>query len=119
MIRLKIKNCHHINNDAAKISALSSGKIYKYEYPTGEEILSPDQRRVIEQAKVAYSPLGEAFQKKTKTKSIQDPGEKQIKAIEEHGKQLIKSSIEKDRLELLKQKEPFDESFHEWMFEKN
>ena len=35
-----------INKEAAKISALSSGQIDKYEYLTGEEILSPDQRRV-------------------------------------------------------------------------
>ena len=30
---------YHIANEAAKISALSSGKIDKYEYLTGEEIL--------------------------------------------------------------------------------
>ena len=35
--------------EAAKISALSSGKIDKYEYFAGEEILPSDQRRVIEQ----------------------------------------------------------------------
>ena len=39
------------NREAAKISSLSSGKIGKYEYYTGEEILPSDQRRVIEQAK--------------------------------------------------------------------
>ena len=30
------------------LSALSSGKIDKYEYLTGEEILPSDQRRIIE-----------------------------------------------------------------------
>ena len=30
---------HNINREAAKISALSSGKIDKYEYLTGEDIL--------------------------------------------------------------------------------
>ena len=30
---------YDINREAAKISALSSGKINKYEYVTGEEIL--------------------------------------------------------------------------------
>ena len=49
-----------IKGEAAKISALSSGKIDKYEYLTGEEILLPDQRRVIEQA--IYSPLGKIFE---------------------------------------------------------
>ena len=34
---------------AAKISALSSGKIHKYKFLTGEEILPSDQSRIIEQ----------------------------------------------------------------------
>ena len=63
-----------------KISALSSGKIDKYELITNEEILSPDQRRVIEQAKFAYSPLGKAFEKQTKT--IEEQGKKQVQALE-------------------------------------
>ena len=45
---------YDINREAAKISALSSGKTYKYEYLTGKEILLPDQSRVIEQAKFEY-----------------------------------------------------------------
>ena len=52
---------YDINRETAKISALSSGKIYKYEYLTGEEILPSDQRRVIEQAKFTYFPLGKAY----------------------------------------------------------
>ena len=47
---------YDINREAAKISTLSSGKIDEYEYLTGEEILPPHQRRVIEQAKLTYSP---------------------------------------------------------------
>ena len=42
-----------------------SGKIDKYEYLTGEEILPSNQRQIIEQAKFAYSPLGKAFEKQT------------------------------------------------------
>ena len=38
------------------LSALSSGKIDKYEYLIGEETLPPDQRRVVEQAKFTCSP---------------------------------------------------------------
>ena len=49
---------YDINREAAKISALSSGKIDKYEYLTGEEIFSFNKRQRIEQAKFAYSPLG-------------------------------------------------------------
>ena len=58
---------YDIKREAAKLSALSSGKIDKYDFRTGEEILPLDQRRVIEQAKFAYSPLGKAFGKQTKT----------------------------------------------------
>ena len=36
---------------------------------------------MIEQAKFTYSPLGKAFEKQTKT--IEDQGEKQIKAIQD------------------------------------
>ena len=39
---------HDINREAAKVLALSFGKIDKYEFLTDEEILPPDQRRVIE-----------------------------------------------------------------------
>ena len=77
---------YDINREAAKISALSSGKIDKYEYLTGEEILPSNQQQIIEQAKFSYSPLGKAFEKQTKT--IEDKGEKQIKAIQDNTKQL-------------------------------
>ena len=36
-----------INREAAKISASLSGKIDKYEYLTGEEILPSSQRQII------------------------------------------------------------------------
>ena len=61
----KIKNekLQYDINREAKLSALSSGKIDKYEYLTGEEILPSDQSRIIEQARFTYSPLGKAFEK--------------------------------------------------------
>ena len=46
-----------INREAAKISALSSGKIFKYEYITGEDILPSNQQQIIEQARFTCSPL--------------------------------------------------------------
>ena len=57
---------YDINREAAKISTLSSGKIDKYEYLTGEEILRFNQTQTIEQAKFVYSPLGKALEKQTK-----------------------------------------------------
>ena len=71
---------YDINREAAKISALSSGKLDKYEYLTGEEILPSNQQQIIQQAKFTYSPLGKAFEKQTKT--IEDQGEKQVVALE-------------------------------------
>ena len=53
---------YDINREAAKILALSSGKIDKYEYVAGEKILPSDQSRMIEQAKFTYSPLGNALE---------------------------------------------------------
>ena len=61
------KLLYNINREAAKISALSSGKIHKYEYLTGEDILLSNQQQIIEQAKFTYSPLGKAFKKQVKT----------------------------------------------------
>ena len=52
-----------INREAGKIPASLSGKIDKYEYLTGEEILPSTQRKIVEQAKFAYSPLGKSFEK--------------------------------------------------------
>ena len=70
---------YDINREAAKISALSSGKIHKYEYLTGEEILPSNQQQIIEQAEFTYSPLGKAFENQIKT--IEDQGQKQVEAL--------------------------------------
>ena len=40
---------YNINRDAAKISALSSGEIRKYEHLTGEDILPSNQQQIIQQ----------------------------------------------------------------------
>ena len=101
---------YNINREAAKISALSSGKICKYEYLTGEDILRSNQQKIIEQAKFTYSPLGKAFEKQIKT--IKDQGEKQIKAIQDKGQDKIikKYAYDDDgSLFISKQKEIFSE----------
>ena len=36
-----------INREAAKTSALSSGKCHKYKYLTGEDILASNQQQII------------------------------------------------------------------------
>ena len=55
---------YDINREATKISDLSSAKIHKYEYLTGEEVMPSNQQQIIEQSKFTYSPLGKAFEKK-------------------------------------------------------
>ena len=72
---------YNINREAAKISALSSGKIHKYEYLTGEDILPSNRQQIIEQTKFTYSPLGKGFEKQIKT--IEDQGEKHVKDLED------------------------------------
>ena len=71
---------YDINREATKISALSSGKLHKYEYLTGDDILASNQQQIIEQTKFTYSLLGKAFDKQIKT--IEDHGEKQVEALE-------------------------------------
>ena len=67
--QIKILNKKNMQNEAqydvdrraAKISALSSNNLDKYEYLTGEDLgLKPS---TIEQAKFEYSPLGNIFNK--------------------------------------------------------
>ena len=81
---------YDINREAAKISALSSGKIHKYEYLTGEDILPSNQQQIIEQTKFTYSPLVKAFEKQIKT--IEYQGKKQVDALKnlkDQNKQLV------------------------------
>ena len=70
---------YNINREAAQILALSSGKIDKYEYLTGKDILPSNQQQIIEQAKFTFSYLGKAFEKQIKT--IEDQGQKQVEAL--------------------------------------
>ena len=50
---------HDLDREAAKISALFSNNLDKYEYLTGEDLgLKPS---TVEQEKFEYSPLGKIF----------------------------------------------------------
>ena len=68
-----------INREAGKISALSSSKIHKQEYLTGEDILPSSNQQIIEEARFTYSPLGKVFDKQIKT--IEDQGKKLLDAL--------------------------------------
>ena len=97
---------YDINREAAKISALSSGKLDKYEYLTSEEILPSNQQQIIQQAKFNYSPLGKAIEKQRKT--IEDQGKEQVKAIQDNNQLVsINKDDYKDKLLLSKEREIF------------
>ena len=68
---------HDLDREAAKISALSSNNVNKYEYLTGEELgLKPSS--TVEQAKFEYSPLGKILNKEIKN----DKKEEILKRLE-------------------------------------
>ena len=101
---------YDINREAAKISALSSGKLDKYEYLTGEEILPSNQKQIIQQAKFNYSPLGKALEKQVKT--IKDQGEKQVKAIQDKQIVNINKDDYKNKILLSKEREIFKDIYN-------
>ena len=75
---------YDLDREAAKISALSSKDLEKYEYLTGEDLgCKPD---IIQRAKFEYSPLGEAFNKVFKK---DDKNKKVIK----HDSNLLYNSV--------------------------
>ena len=112
---------YDINREPAKISALSSGKIHKYEYLTGEDNTLPsNQQQIIEQAKRTYSLLEKAFEKQIKT--FEDQGEKQIKAIQDQAKTKTTKKYDPDAKDtpfILKQNEIFIELIDERLEKKN
>ena len=64
--KLKMKCYNTILIEVAKILTLYSGKVDKYQYVTGEEILPIYHSRITEPAKFTYFPLGETFEKQIK-----------------------------------------------------
>ena len=101
---------YDINRTAAKMSALSSGKINKYESLTGKEMLSSNQKEIIKQTKFTYSSLGKAFEKQTKT--IKDQRKKQIDALntlKPKETKAINDNKFDDKEKSLKYKEIYDE----------
>ena len=106
---------YNINREAPKISALSSGKIAKYEYLTSEEILPSNQKQIIEHAKFTYSPLGKVLKNK-QTRIIKDQGKDQIdalKTLKPKELEAIKDDKSDNNEDFLKYKEIFDELSNE------
>ena len=84
---------YDLDRTAAKISALSSKNLNKYEYLTGEDLgLKPN---TIEQAKFEYSPLGKIFNKSLDKDDKKEGLFKRLKNIENAKKNLIRDDDNK------------------------
>ena len=86
---------YDLDRKAAKISALPSKNLDKYEYLTGEDLNYKPS--TVEQAKFDYSPLSKFFNKGLKEedkkegllkrlKNIEGKNKEQLKAIKDQGK---------------------------------
>ena len=79
---------YDLDRKAAKISALSSKNLDKYEYLTGEDLgLKPS---TVEQAKFEYSPLGKVFNKGLNEDDKKEGLFKRLKDIEDKNEELLK-----------------------------
>ena len=89
---------YDLDRKAAKISALSSNNLDKYEYLAGEDLdLKPS---TIEKAKFEYSPLGKIFNKGLseddkkeglfkRLKNIESKNEVQLQEIKDQGEKQL------------------------------
>ena len=112
ILNIKIKQNetqYGLDREAAKISALSSKNLDKYEYLTGEDLgLKPN---TVEQAKFEYSPLCKVFNKGLEEEDRKEGLLKRLKNIEDKNKEQLKTT--KNKTENIKEitdffKEPLD-----------
>ena len=101
---------YDLDRKAAKISALSSNNLDKYEYLTREDL----KTNTIEQARFEYSPLGKIFhfdkalsddEKEGLFKTlenIKDKNKKQLQVIKNQGEKQLKELKNIDRNKTLK-----------------
>ena len=102
---------YDLDREAAKIFALSSNKLDKCEYLTGEDLgLKPS---AIEQTKFEYSPLGKIFNKGLnkdhkkegvfkRLESITDKNEEQFQAKKDQGEKQLKELKNIDKSKTVK-----------------
>ena len=86
---------YDLDREEAKVSALSSGELQKYEYLTGEDL--GYKSGVVEKTKFEYFPKGKVFNKGLdekdkkegllkRLKNIESKNEKQLEAIKDQEK---------------------------------
>ena len=73
------KLAHDVSETAAKISALKSGDIDKYEFLTEQEVIPRGAEASLASVQFEYSPLGKAFEKQVQ--AIEEQGDKQVQAL--------------------------------------
>ena len=81
---------YDLDRKAAKISALSSKELDKYEYLTSEDL--GYKPRVVTQAKFEYSPLGKVFNKGLDESDIKEGLLKRLKTFKARMKNNWKSN---------------------------
>ena len=97
--KIKAKKAQYdLDREAAKVSALSSGELEKYEYLAGEDLgYKPD---LVQKAKFEYSSLGKAFNTRLdesdkkegvlrRLENTEGKNKDQLDAIKEHGKKQL------------------------------
>ena len=77
------------DRQAAKISALSSGELDKYEYLTGEDLRYKSD--VVQNVTFEYSPLGKVFNKGLDDSNKQEGLLKRLKNIESKTEQKLEA----------------------------
>ena len=125
---MQIEAQYDLDRKAAKISALSSNNLDKYEYLTGEDLgLKPS---TVEQAKFEYSPLGKIFNKGLdkddqkeglfkRLENIKDKNEKQLQAIKDQGEKQLKEPKKKELIDKSKMLKAIDEIRRKMMKQTN
>ena len=102
---------YNLDRKAAKISALSSNNLDKYEYLTGEDLGL--KSNTIEQVRFECSPLGKIFNKGLdkddkkeglfkRLDNIKDKNEEQLQVIKDQGEKQLKKLKNIDKNETLK-----------------
>ena len=87
ILNRRIKQNESLDREAAKISALSSNNLDKYELLTGEDLgLKPS---TIEQTKFEYSPLGKVFNKGLSKDDNKEGFFKRLENIKHKNEELI------------------------------
>ena len=104
---------YDINNGVEKILSLLSDKSNKHEHLTGKEILSSNQKQIIEQDEFSYSLMEKDFKKQTK--ATEDQWKKQVDALSTF--KPIKDKKSDDNEKLSKCKEVFEELSNKRMSE--